>query len=108
MDSTRTENEELSPIIFYYDELDGLEYLWPKLEERFQQSGHARRILFREYDSYKELRGQTAICIRMTRSLYPHWWIRVFSDLCRKPLPAGACFPGSWKKARFARDPTET
>ena len=57
MDSTRTENEELSPIIFYYDELDGLEYLWPKLEERFQQTGHARRILFREYDSYKELPG---------------------------------------------------
>ncbi len=57
MNSTRTENEELSPIIFYYDELDGLEYLWPKLEERFQQTGHARRILFREYDSYKELPG---------------------------------------------------
>ena len=57
MDSTRTENEELSPIIFYYDELDGLEYLWPRLEERFHQTGHKRRLLFREYDSYKELPG---------------------------------------------------
>ena len=51
-------NEELSPIIFYYDELEGLEYLWPRLEERFRQAGHARPILFREYDSYKELPGR--------------------------------------------------
>ena len=51
------ENEERSPIIFYYDELDGLEYLWPRLEERFRQTGHTRQILFREYDSYKEMPG---------------------------------------------------
>ena len=51
------ENEERSPIIFYCDELDGLEYLWPRLEERFRQTGHTRQILFREYDSYKELPG---------------------------------------------------
>lgn len=57
MNSTTTENGELSPIIFYYDELDGLEYLWPRLEERFRQTGHTRQILFREYDSYKELPG---------------------------------------------------
>ncbi len=50
-----SENEERSPIIFYYDELDGLEYLWPRLEELFRQTGHTRQILFREYDSYKEL-----------------------------------------------------
>ena len=48
---------ELSPIIFYYDHLDGLEYLCPRLEERFRQTGHARPILFREYDCYKELPG---------------------------------------------------
>ena len=57
MNLKKAESEELSPIIFYYDELDGLEYLWPRLEERFRQTGHSRPILFREYDSYRELPG---------------------------------------------------
>ena len=52
-----TGSEELSPIIFYYDEIDGMEYLWPRLTERFRQTGHARPIIFREYDCYKELPG---------------------------------------------------
>ena len=49
--------QELSPIIFYNDHLDGLEYLWPLLEERFHETGHRRPILFKEYDCYKELPG---------------------------------------------------
>ncbi len=57
MNSKKDDNEELAPIIFYYDELDGMEYLWPRLEERFRQTGYARPILFREYDCYKELPG---------------------------------------------------
>ena len=55
--NSRTASEELSPIIFYYDEIDGMEYLWPRLVERFRQAGHARPILFKEYDCYKELPG---------------------------------------------------
>ena len=55
--NSRTASEELSPIIFYYDEIDGMEYLWPRLAERFRQTGHARPILYKEYDSYKELPG---------------------------------------------------
>lgn len=50
-------NDSLSPIIFYYDSIDGLENLWPDLAERFRQSGHERPIIFREYDCYKELPG---------------------------------------------------
>jgi len=57
MNSKTTGNDQLSPIIFYYDELDGMEYLWPRLEDRFRQTGHTRPILFREYDCYKELPG---------------------------------------------------
>ena len=57
MNSKTTGNDQLSPIIFYYDELDGMEYLWSRLEERFRQTGHTRPLLFREYDSYKELPG---------------------------------------------------
>ena len=48
---------ELSPIVFYYDEIDGMEYLQPRLEERFRQTGHTRPIIFKEYDCYKELPG---------------------------------------------------
>ena len=57
MNSENTGSGELSPIIFYYDHLDGLEYLCPRPEERFRQTGHERPILFREYDCYKELPG---------------------------------------------------
>ena len=57
MNSNTPVNDQLSPIIFYYDELDGMEYLWPRLEDRFRQTGHTRPILFREYDCYKELPG---------------------------------------------------
>ncbi len=34
-----------------------MEYLCPRLEARFRQTGHARPIQFREYDCYKELPG---------------------------------------------------
>lgn len=57
MNLKKTGSEELSPIILYYDELEGMESVWPRLEERFRRTGHSRPILFREYDSYKELPG---------------------------------------------------
>ena len=58
MNLNSTDNNEPSPIIFYYDSLEGLEHLWPALKERFRQTGHKRPIIFREYDSYKELPGK--------------------------------------------------
>ncbi len=57
MDLNSLDGRELSPIIFYYDSLEGLEHLWPALKERFRQTGHLRPIIFRDYDSYKELPG---------------------------------------------------
>lgn len=48
MNSNKTDCEAPSPIIFYYDEIEGMEYLCPRLEARFRQTGHARPIQFRE------------------------------------------------------------
>ena len=57
MSSDNPGGGERSPVIFYFDHIDSLEYLCPWLEERFRRTGHSRPILFREYDSYKELPG---------------------------------------------------
>ena len=57
MDRNSNDSREQSPIIIYYDSLEGLEHLWPRLAERFRETGHTRPVVFREYDSYKELPG---------------------------------------------------
>ncbi|MCR5575824.1 MAG: hypothetical protein K6F56_02320 [Oscillospiraceae bacterium] len=51
-------DEGLSPIIFYYFDLNGSGAFCELLEERFRQTGSRRPIVFREWDCYEELPGE--------------------------------------------------
>ena len=51
---------ELSPIVFYYFNMTGTESFRRLLEDRFRQTGHPRKIEFREWNCYRELPGADA------------------------------------------------
>ena len=50
--------ETLSPIIFYYFDINGTDAFIRMLEERFRQTGSRRPIVFREWDCYETLPGE--------------------------------------------------
>lgn len=50
--------ETLSPIIFYYFDINGTDAFIRMLKERFRQTGSRRPIVFREWDCYETLPGE--------------------------------------------------
>ena len=91
----------LSPIVFYYFDLNGSGAFCELLEERFRRSGSTRPIVFREWDCYEELPGEDG-------DLYAYDGI-VLSALAAKdllrPVPeevsAEGVFPWIMEKSRY-------
>ena len=103
MNTNSIDSRELSPIIFYYDSLEGLEHLWPALEERFRQTGHTRPIIFREYDSYKELPGTDGDLYTYDAIVLSALVDKGFFRVLPKSVSCGGVFPWVMEKSRVRR-----
>ena len=93
----------MTPIIFYYFNMTGTESFKNLLEERFRRSGHARSVVFKEWNCCKELPGTDGDlfaydCVIMS-ALADKKYIRPVPD----DISAGDVFPWLIDKSKFRK-----
>lgn len=97
------DNEKLSPIKFYYFNMTGTESFVTLLEKRFRESGHSRAIVFKEWNSYKELPGTDADLLLYDGIVMSVLVDKGFLEPVPKDISAGDVFPWVADKSMVRR-----